>query len=434
LKGIAIDPATGYIYFTGSTNSTNLLGAGAFQTTSQGGLDAFLAVLDPTQLQGPSLIYATYFGGTGTDDARSIAVFNGMAYITGQTDSGNFPTKNAIQSTPVGGVEIFVAEFDASKTGTNSLVSSTYIVGGANDYGRAIAIDNQGKVYVAGISYSPSMPVTPDAYQQFSSDGGDAFLLKLDLAAQTVLYGTYLEGTKYDEVKRIVVEPSGRVGLVGLTSSPDFPTTANAFQTQLNGTVNAFLTILDPSKPGPDGLAYSTYFGASSGEVAYDVARDITGKYYLGGYTLSADLPITSDALNQETGLGGTDGFFAVIDPSVSGVPSLIYSTYLTSKGNQVVYGVDVDLTNTAYVVGTATADIFPAGQAIRTSKPGNTDGFFLVLKFPPPPQALTNAFKGATKTKPASAPGTGSTAPRQGTVPAEQPRTNNNLRRSLEN
>ncbi len=395
VRAMAVDPVTGLVYLTGSTTTaTQFPEVTSFQRTNQGGTDAFLAVLDPTKTLFASVVHLAFVGGTGTDEGRGIAVFNGKAYITGQTASSNFPVKNAIQGTLVAGAEIFVSEFDPTKTGDDALISSTFITGGANDYARSIAVDAQGKVYIAGITYSPGLPTTANAFQGDYLDGGEGFLLKLDLEAQTVLYGTYLRGSGYDEIKKVIVEPSGRVALTGYTMSADFPVTQDAYQPQLNGIANAFLTIVDPSKSGLDALAYSTYFGGSNAEVAYDMARDISGKYYIVGYTLSENLATTIDAMNQVSALGSTDGFFTVLDPAAGAFASLVYSTYITSPGSQIAYGVDVDLTNMAFIVGSASNNIFPAGQATRELQVGNTDGFFAAFQFPPPPESVLEAFK----------------------------------------
>jgi hypothetical protein len=145
------------------------------------------------------------------------------------------------------------------------------------------------------------------------------------------------------------------------------------------------LSILDLSKPGSDQLVYSTYYGGSGAEVAYDLKRDTAGKYYLGGYTLSRDLPVTIDAPNPGSNLGGVDGFVAVINPSAALGRGLFFATYYTSGGNQVVYALDVDTKGNVYVTGFATANVFPAGFAQHTSGLGNADVFVEVLSFPAP-------------------------------------------------
>jgi hypothetical protein len=395
LRAMAVDPVTGKVYLTGITTSTNLPLLNAYQTSNTG-TDLFVAAFDPTQAGTTGLLYATLLGGIGNEDVRSIAEKDGKAYILGNTSASTYPVVNAFASSPEAGSDIILSVIDTTQTGTASLAYSTYFTGVHDDYARSLAVDSTGIVYIAGLTYSPDIPVTQDGFQTAYNNGGEIFVFKFDITHNTVLWGTYLGGSGLDDPKKMIVEPSGRIALTGFTMSTDFPITQNAYQSLMiqDDPANAFLAILDPSVQGQDSLVYSTYFGGGEAEVAYDLARDIEGKYYLGGYTYSgratspAPLPISNDALNQVSSEGAADGFFAVID-TTTGINGLVYSTYITSKGNQIVYGLDVDIQNTAYVVGTATSDIFPAGQAAKQTKKGNIDGFFAAFQFTPPPQEL---------------------------------------------
>jgi len=386
-KAVAVD-ANGLIYITGTTTSADLpTTSGAYKTTNTGATDAFVAVFDPTVgITKASLVYATYFGGTQSEDARAIAVSGGKVYIGGSTPSTDLPTVNSINSKVLGGTELFIAEFDTTQSGASSLVASTYIVASADDFLRTMAVDSTGIVYLAGVSYSPDIPTPGASYQTAYNADGDGFLLKIDLANKQILYGTYLGGSGIDEVRRIIVETPTRVALTGYTLSTDFPTTQSAFQPLPQGSSDGFLAVLDLTKAGPPGLVYSTYFGGANGEVVYDLARDSGGRYYIGGYTLSRGasdhFPISTDALNQVSAGGGVDGFLAVIDRT-KGTNGLVYSSYITGGGNQIVYGVDVLPGGFVYAVGSATSNIFPAGQPTHETPAGSTDGFILGLQFP---------------------------------------------------
>lgn len=395
-KAIAVD-ANGLVYITGTTTSVDLpVTSSAFQAnnggttaagTAVGGTDAFLAVFNTALgITTDSLVYATYLGGSDTEDARAIAVSGGKAYVGGSTTSSNFPTVNPINGASLAGSELFVSVFDITKNGTGSLVASTYIVASASDYVRSLAVDSAGMVYVAGVTYSPDIPTPGAPYQTAYNAAGDGFLLKLDLANAQILYGTYLGGSGIDEVRRIVVESPTQVALAGYTLSADFPATQSGYQPLPQGSSDGFLAVLDLTKAGPLGLVYSTFFGGANGDLVYDMARDSGGRYYLGGYTLSREqgdhFPISVDALNQVSAFGGVDGFLAVIDRT-KGTNGLVYSSYITGPGNQIVYGVDVTPGGFAYAVGSATANIFPAGQPVQETPEGSTDGFILGIQFP---------------------------------------------------
>jgi hypothetical protein len=176
------------------------------------------------------------------------------------------------------------------------------------------------------------------------------------------------------------VEPSGHVALTGFTLSNNFPVTASALQSSQAGNGDVFLTILDPAAPDfTTALVYSTYFGGTDGDVAYDLRRDAAGKYYLCGYTLSLDLP-TQNALNPSSYPGNSiDGFVAVIDPAAAPLKALVYSSHITGPGYQVAYGVDVDAQGNIYVTGTALGDVF-GGMGAQPPANSNLNAFLLVF------------------------------------------------------
>jgi hypothetical protein len=386
LKAMTVD-ANGIVYATGSTASSDFpTTPGAFLTSIPGGtLHVFVSVFDPSQSGTAGLIYSTGLAGGKEDEGEAIAVGGGKIYVAGRTISPDFPKVNAYQSALIAGNDAFVAEIDPAQSGSASLVASTYLGGSGDDVARAIAVDAQGLVYVAGFTLSADFPATANAYQGSYNSDGEIFLTKLNLAAATVLYSTFLGGSSVDDVKKIVLEPSGRVALTGYTLSSDFPVTQNAAQPMIGDSggglaSNAFLTIIDPAAQPGVGLIYSTFFGGNVGEVAYDLRRDSTGKYYLGGYTLSLNLPVTGNALNGSSARGGVDGFVAVIDPAAPPMNALIYASYVTGPGNQIVYGVDVDAAGNVYVAGTGTGNIFPGNFAQKTTQPGSSDGFLLVF------------------------------------------------------
>jgi len=381
VKAMTVD-ANGLVYITGSTTSTDLTTVNALQTANAGTTDGFVAVFDPTQSFAASLLYATYLGGTAVDEPAGIATRNGKIYITGSTLSDNFPIANSIFPNRAGGRDVFVTELDPAKGGAAALVASGYLGGTGTDYGRGIAVDAAGLVYLTGLTYSHDVTITPNAYQLTSTGNGEIFLMKLDLAAPIILYSTYLGGSGIDDARKVIVDPAGRVALAGYTSSANFPVTQNAFQPLIGGpnATNAFLAILDLTVPPPQALVYSTYFGGNIAEVAYDLRRDANGKYAFGGYSFSPNLPVSQNTLNPVSANGGMNGFIAVIDPATPPLNSLVYSSYVTGPGSQIVNGVDIDASGIIYVTGSATSNIFPAGYQAHFTGPGNADAFIFIF------------------------------------------------------
>ena len=290
---------------------------------------------------------------------------------------------NASQPARGPGRDGFVTEIDPSQSGAASLIASTFFGGSGADYGRSIAVDAPGHAYVGGITYSHDYPVSPNAYQSTYSGGGDAFLSEFHLDNSPGGYSTYLGGAGADDIRKLLIDPAGHVALAGYTSSANFPITQGAAQPLLGGTgaANAFLTILDVHTSASQALVYSTYYGGSVAEVASDLKRDAKGKYYLGGYSLSPDLPVSQNALNPVSAKTGLNGFVAVIDPGSPPMNALVYSSYVTGPGSQTVNGVAVDANGAIYVTGSATGDVFPAGLQAHPSGTGNADTFLLIFR-----------------------------------------------------
>jgi len=392
LTGMTVDPATGIVYFTGTTDSADFPFQNAYSSTATGMTTNFFSVLDPSQGSNASaLLYSTLFGGTSTEQTTAIAFSKGLAYIAGYTISDDFPVVNGFQANRVAGYDSFLAVFDITQPSTASLVYSTYFGGSGDDLARTVAIDSGGLIYMAGGTLSPDLPASIYAYRPFYSLEGDGFLTVIDMINNLSTYTTYVGGTGWEEIKKIVIDPSGYVAMTGFTLSTDFPVTTSGAQLRPGGSSDAFLAILNVNTQDfTRALIYSTYFGGSGGDVAYDMRRDPSGKYVLVGYTLSSDLPLgTNGGANSfETTPGaGVNGMVAVIDPTVRGPAGLVSGSYISSypDGYQIAYSVEVDPQGNFFITGLSTGNIFPNGppQPINpsTNTTGtNTNGFLLAF------------------------------------------------------
>jgi uncharacterized repeat protein (TIGR01451 family) len=239
--GVAAD-TDGSAYVTGHTESQNFPVLNAFQAANGGGFgDAFLTKLNPN---GSGFTYSTYLGGAGYDAARAVAIRGGSAYVTGDTYSTNFPVVNPIKSAPVNSdADAFVTKFNSSGT---SLDFSTWLGGGNFEQAYGIALDMSGNVYVTGLTFSGNFPIV--AAPQPSPGGNfDGFVAKLNAGGSALVYSTYLGGGNDDQGNAIAVDALGNAYIVGNTDSTNFPTTPGA---------------LKPTSPGGD--AFVTKIGVDA--------------------------------------------------------------------------------------------------------------------------------------------------------------------------
>jgi Beta-propeller repeat/Dockerin type I domain len=378
-RGIAVD-GSGNAYVTGQTASANFpTTAGAFQTghASDGSEDdAFVTELNAG---GTALVYSTYLGGNNYDDGYGIAVdSSGNAYVTGSTQSSDFPTSTGAFQTSFGGnSDAFVSKLNASGS---SLVYSTYLGASSIDYGRGIALDASGDAYVTGAA-SANFPTTAGAYQ--TTVGGtfsDAFVSKLNTSGTALIYSTFLGGNGTDNGNGIAVDSSGNAFVTGSTYSTNFPTTTGAFQTSYGGSQDAFVTKLNSAGSA---LIYSTYLGGNNEDYGSAIAVNAAGNAILTGTAWSSNFPTTPDAFQTSSGGGTIDAF--VTEMNVNGT-ALAYSTYLGGNGVDFGLGIALDGSGNAYIAGETGSTNFPTtAGAYQTTLGPNLDAFIAKVDFAPP-------------------------------------------------
>jgi hypothetical protein len=310
--GIAVDVDRN-AYIVGETTSKD------FPTTP----DAFQASIpDPdhtnafvTKLnrQGTTLVYSTYLGGTGVTAGYAIALDrNGNAYVTGSTESADFPTTpNAFQpeNADPGNRDAFVTKLNRR---ASQLVYSTYLGGTGDDVGFGIAVDGEGNAYVAGGTSSGNFPTTPNAFQPSNPTTGnfDAFVSKLNPTGSALVYSTYLGGTRDDAGGRIAVDEDGNAYVVGQAASNDFPATPGGIPpaNPSSESPDAFVAKLNPAGSA---LVYSTYLGGTGNDVGVEIAVDKDGNAYVAGRTTSNDFPTTPGGFQPSNHVPGEANFVA---------------------------------------------------------------------------------------------------------------------------
>jgi hypothetical protein len=202
--GIAVDGA-GNVFVSGYTGSSNFPTVNAAQSLQSGNQDAFITKLDPT---GSSLLYSTYLGGSSSDSAARLAVdAAGNAYVTGYTQSTNFPTTPGAAQTVCGCSSFGVGDAFLTKlSAAGAIVYSTYIGGTSDDSGSGVAVDPAGNAYVVGLTSAPNFPVTPGAIQTTYGGNEDLFVVRVNSTGSAFLYSTYLGGSSFESAGDIVVD------------------------------------------------------------------------------------------------------------------------------------------------------------------------------------------------------------------------------------
>jgi len=363
---LAVD-AGGNVYVAGWTESYDLPVSGALQSATGGGVDAFVAKLDPT---GTRVLYCTYLGGSGEDRATGIAVDPaGNVYVAGWTNSTNFPvTTGVVQSRAGGGRDAFVAKIDGSGS---RLVYSTFLGGGGQDVATGLAIDASGNAYISGNTTSTSFPVY-HAAQSTNRGQQDAFVAALNATGSALLFSTYLGGMGNDTANAIALDGAGGVYVAGDTTSPNFPT-LNAFQPAPGGGQDAFVTKLNSATGA---LVYSTYLGGSGGiaglpESAASIAVDSSGSAYVAGVTSSPNFPVAGAFQSNLHGL--TDAFLVKLTPVGN---ALAFGTYLGGSSMDFATAVRVDSTGKACVAGYTGSTDFPVASPTQQANAGGYDAF----------------------------------------------------------
>jgi beta-propeller repeat-containing protein len=263
VQAIAVD-SSGNAYLAGTTETTNFpTTVGAYQTSYGGGPeDGWVAKLN-TDATG--LLYSTMLGGSGTDEVLDLAIDgSGNAYVTGNSDSGNFPTTGGAYQTAHGpGADAFVTKINS--TGT-ALVYSTLLGGttgahGASQAATGIAVDASGNAYVVGHTRASNFPTTAGAIQSSYAGGTegagfivcehgycDGFFAKFNSTGTSLLYSTYLGGPGNDDAARVALSGTS-VFIVGSTGSGAFPPSPVSIP-DLSGLSDAYVLKLNLAAAG----------------------------------------------------------------------------------------------------------------------------------------------------------------------------------------
>ncbi|MGV3724732.1 MAG: SBBP repeat-containing protein, partial [Actinomycetota bacterium] len=292
----------------------------------------------------PLINYGSYLGGSGDDLGASVGVdAAGNAYVTGSTESANFPTLSALDTTLTGTRDVFVSKLNAAGT---ALLYSTYVGGDGVDSAQGLAVSSTGTVTVTGDTTSANFP-TPGGVQTTYGGAGDAFIFRLDESGGGV-FSTYLGGSDSDLGNGVAVDGDGNIYVAGTTGSANLPGAVNAF----GGFSDAFVTKLNAAGSA---IVYSRFVGGGDFDAGFGIAvDDVSDEAVVVGDTFSTNFPLQGALQNAIRGVGGSDAFVSRLNAAGS---ALAFSTYFGGNDFDSARAVAVDGAGAVYFTGTTYSD-----------------------------------------------------------------------------
>ncbi len=253
------------------------------------------------------------------------------------------------------------------------ILFSSYVGGSSTESASRVFRDSRGRYYVAGSSSSSDFITTGESYQPTPGGSSDAYLVVIDPSRGNFpVYSTFFGGSDIDRVTGLGVDAQGRAYITGATRSGNFPVSQYPSQGILQGTSDAFFTVLDPNVNGVSSLIYSTYMGGTSTDEGTDLAVRLDGTAVVVGFTDSTDFPMKGSSQNAGNA-GARDAFVAVYDV----FQTFVYSTYLGGKSTDYARGVAVAEDGSILVVGaTFSTDFAVTENARHTETLGGGDAF----------------------------------------------------------
>jgi hypothetical protein len=331
------------LYVTGETSSGSAIAtSGAFQTTLNGSIDAYLAKFDFSG----AVQWITYFGGSGNDKGQGLTTSSdGNIYMIGETNSSSgISTNGAFQTSYGGGImDALLVKFGPS----GNRIWATYYGGSRTDFGYGVCIGKTGNLYIAGNSTSTSGIATSGTHQTSRSIGFDLFLVRFDTTGSRE-WGTYLGGDGVDLLHDLTLDVFGNPVITGETSSSINIASSGAFQTSNSGDYDGVVAKFTPS----GSRSWSTYYGGSNYDVCYGATVDSFGNIYFTGETQSSS-GISSSGAYQENHGGMMDAFLVKFDSS----GSRTWGTYYGGMDEDYGYGIAIDEWQNIHFTGWSMSD-----------------------------------------------------------------------------
>jgi gliding motility-associated-like protein len=364
-SSIVID-SIGESFITGNTGSNDFpVTSGSYDQKYN---DIYILKLNSS---GSGLVFSTFIGGSSTNEYAVDILIDNVCniYITGVTESYDFPTTSgAYKQTAIGIEDCFITKLNS--TGT-ALIYSTYIGGDYYDIANGSVLDKNNNIYITGKTLSANYPTTTGTYNQTINGGLDCFITKLNSTGSALIFSTFIGGNNSEEARTIALDTSENIYISGYTSDTNYPTTSGAFNRSFN---NIFVSKLNSSASK---LIASTFLGGNSPDDAIFMTIDIDENIYLTGITYSINYPVTPDAINKSYS-GAGDAFITKLNPDLS---LLIYSSYLGGKSLDQGLYITTDSNRDVYIAGYTESADFPTTSGVYDQiYNGNGDAYISKL------------------------------------------------------
>lgn len=367
--------ATGDMIVAGTTRSANFpVTDGSVQKNYPGGWVGFVTKLDSTCTR---LLFSTYIGGSGYDELFDMTVGrDGDIYLTGLTDSRNFPiSPGAYQRWYAGGEDdVFLTKLasDGSR-----ILFSTFLGGDSFDEAYCVRVDSLKNVYIGGLTSSYNFPVTPDAIQRVNKWSDEGFFIIFDSTGSTLKYSTYFGGDNADLIETLFIDDDGNIVFNGKSSSLDLPVTPGVIQPNRAAPPTTFDVdfFLGKYSPSENKLLWCTYLGGTRSEESWSMVKQVSKNIILFGETRSTDYPVKREF--QQSNAGDVDIVITIIDQNAE---NILFSTYFGGYSDDRIIGSSIQ-EKKLFITGFTYSIDFPiTSLVIQDSLNGDNDGFLAIF------------------------------------------------------
>jgi hypothetical protein len=351
------------------------------QDGPHGKRDAYLAKFEPLGDGTMVLAYYTFWGGSGNDEATAVtADANGFVYLTGFTDSQDFPLAGtSLVSEPTREVDAFLTVLRPEAPDLQFVWYSATYGGPGRDFSNAIALDPAGDIFIGGHTTSENIPGAEGSFQHVNRGGWDGWFIRARITASPALvFATFIGGNSTDVITGLAVDRDSHLWLSGYSASQDFPVTVPPATERPQSALDMVLAKMDLRLPGLDALVFGLYLNGNALDVPTAMKIGSDGALWIAGYTTSTDLPATETAY-RSTLAGDSDAFLMRWDPLANRGSEITYLTYLGGGSTDVCYDLALGNNRVALAGYTLSAD-FPHIESSPAEPIQAIDGFISVI------------------------------------------------------